>query len=75
MKEKLHYEVITTEYLKNLAATGNCPCCGNPYSEDEPPELTAKCHTGPTYVSYWEGWLQLECGTCRKPIGKIKVHD
>lgn len=75
MKEKPHYEVIPIEYLENLAKTGTCPCCHEPFREDMPPELTGKCHMGPTYVAYWDGWLLLECGQCRKPIGKIKVQQ
>ncbi len=74
MTELPLYNIITTERLKALAR-GACPCCGDPFRKDMPPELTGRCHAGPSYVAYWDGWLLLQCGECRKPIGKIKVHD
>ena len=52
---------------------GSCECCGKPWSETMRPELTARCHTGPVFVSYCSRFLYVECGVCRKPICKIPV--
>jgi hypothetical protein len=59
----------------DLEATtdGHCPCCDKPFSEEMRPEITGKCHTGPTFTSYYDGWLYFDCGTCRKPVCKIPV--
>ena len=52
-----------------------CPCCDDEkFSAEMRPELTGKCHIGPVFTSYWDGWLYLECGTCRKPICKVPVN-
>lgn len=75
----IEYPILTTWELERLAAQG-CPCCGEKFTEDQRMDLTAKCHTGPVYVSYWGRWLCLDCGgkndegeECRKPIGKLPL--
>lgn len=68
----IEYPILTTWELERLSAQG-CPCCGDKFNEDQRMDLTAKCHTGPVYVSYWGRWLMLECGECHKPIGKIPL--
>jgi hypothetical protein len=50
-----------------------CPCCGEKFNENMHPELTGKCHTGPVYVSYWDGFLYMRCGKCEKPICRVAV--
>lgn len=73
MKEDLNrFGTITSDVLYGLSS-GVCPCCGKPFGPDNTPDLTAKCHTGPVYVSYWDGYLYFACGTCGKPIGKVRV--
>jgi len=74
------FPAISFQHLEVLAS-GDCPCCGDPFCAAERPDLTSKCHTGPVFLSYWNGWLYLECGAverhgnrCRKPIGRIKVE-
>jgi len=66
------FDTIKYPSLENMTMKG-CPCCGDPFNVNMRPELTGKCHTGPVFVSYWEGELYLECGVCRKPICKIAV--
>lgn len=67
------FSVIPTEKLEQLCL-GLCPCCGEPFSESMRPDLTARCHKGPVFVSYWDGWVLLSCGTCKKPIGRIQAQ-
>lgn len=69
-----NFPAITREYLAQTEA-GTCPCCNEPFSVDMKPDLTSKCHTGPVFVSHWQGWLYLSCGKCRKPIGKINLNE
>jgi hypothetical protein len=45
-----------------------CPCCDEQFNVDMRPEMTSRCHTGPVFVSYWDGNLYFECGVCRKPV-------
>lgn len=67
------FQILSFEALEKLAS-GDCPCCGEPFCAAEPPDLTGRCHTGPVFASYWGGYILLCCGECRKPIGRIKVE-
>lgn len=71
-EEPMRFGVIPKSRLDELM-NGSCPCCGEPFTIEMRPELTGRCHTGPVFVSYWEGWLYVECGQCRKPIGRIEI--
>jgi hypothetical protein len=68
------YRTVTRADL-DLMAKGKCPCCQEPLSADLPPELTGRCHKGPVYVSYWDGYLNLNCGICHKPVCRVAVKD
>jgi hypothetical protein len=76
MNPELAYPVISFDELEHLA-TGVCPCCGDPWSPLNQPELAARCHRGPIFVSYWESWLYLRCGEkdCERPIGRIRILE
>lgn len=56
-------------------AQGTCTCCGSEFNEFMRPDITAKCHQGPVFVSYWYGWLHIACGKCRKPILRVRVSQ
>lgn len=66
------YQTITWPMLEKLSS-GTCSCCNKQFSASDPPELAGKCHTGPVFVNYWDGYAYLSCHECRKPIGKIPV--
>jgi hypothetical protein len=68
------YPAITRAEL-DMMAKGSCPCCQVPFNTEMQPELTGKCHKGPVYVSYWDGFLSLECGICHKPVCRVAVKD
>ena len=72
MKSTKEFAVADWPDLEHMV-DGKCPCCGEQFNEDMRPELTSKCHKGPVFVSYWDGWLYMECGKCRKPICCVPV--
>ena len=48
------YDIITRYDLDKMT-DGNCMCCNEPFSSHMPPDITGRCHTGPVYLSYWDG--------------------
>lgn len=66
------YQLIDWAGLERLT-DGTCACCDERFHAGMRPELTGRCHTGPVFLSYWDGNLYVECGQCRKPIVKIRV--
>lgn len=74
------YAVADLLDIKKMSAMG-CACCGKPHTPDNPMEITGKCHKGPVYVAYWDGWLYFTCAhedhrgdrDCRKPVCCVPV--
>lgn len=67
------FQTLPWANLEYMTSEGKCPCCNEKFSADMRPELTGKCHTGPVFTSYWDGWIYIECGECHKPICRVPV--
>ena len=67
------YQLISWPMLEQMASS-ICSCCNEGYNKNNPPDLTAKCHMGPVFISYWEDFIYLSCGTCETPICKIPIN-
>lgn len=68
------YQALEWPRLEELSRSC-CPCCGEKHSADNPPELAARCHLGPVFVSYWDGFLYLSCHKCNRPICKVPIEQ
>lgn len=66
------YPKVGWEQLEKMNE-GTCPCCGKEFSEKNRSDLAAKCHLGPLFVAYWNGFLYFTCSTCNKPVCRVLV--
>ena len=67
------YPTVGFPSLEQLAL-GTCPCCGEKYSPQKWVNLISRCHPKRhVSASYWDGFIYLTCGKCRKPIVRIPV--
>lgn len=73
MRNPTHvYQTATIATLEKICV-GKCECCGEDFSETNMPDIAARCHRGPAFVAYWDGYLYLDCGKCKKPIVRVPV--
>lgn len=70
-----NFPPVTWPQLEEMSRS-ECSCgCGNKFRADDPMELASRCHRGPVFVAYNDGWLYMSCGKCREPINRIKVEE